>query len=308
VDYLDFVRSLSAEQRKSLTQKSNWPGGILLALHSAALLTTGALIIGRVSLWPVVLVVHGILLMFLFTLMHEATHKTAFASRSTNEAVAIICGLILAIPAQWFKYFHFAHHRHTQDPEKDPELATAKPTTRWQYVQYLSGVPLWYAQFSTLIKNARGRCCDEFVPHSRHVTVTKEARWMLVLYALVLITSLYFKFTHLVYIWILPAFLGQPFLRLFLLAEHGHCAQVKDVFSNTRTTWTNVLTRTIAWNMPYHAEHHAYPSVPFFRLPELHKLMKSHLVETERGYIRFNKCYLRDVGRCDRGRSQSQKK
>jgi fatty acid desaturase len=25
----------------------------------------------------------------------------------------------------------------------------------------------------------------------------------------------------------------------------------------------------LAWSMPYHAEHHVYPAVPFFRLREL---------------------------------------
>lgn len=31
--------------------------------------------------------------------------------------------------------------------------------------------------------------------------------------------------------------------------------------------------RKLAWNMPYHAEHHAWPSVPFHFLPFVHKLL-----------------------------------
>ena len=95
----------------------------------------------------------------------------------------------------------------------------------------------------------------------------------------------------LVWLWLLPLALGQPFLRLFLLAEHGRCPAVADMFANSRTTFTGWLIRKLAWNMPYHAEHHAYPTVPFHRLPDLHRLTKPHLRETERGYLRFHRRY-----------------
>ena len=37
----------------------------------------------------------------------------------------------------------------------------------------------------------------------------------------------------------------------------------------TTITWW-IYTR-LAWNMPYHQEHHAWPNVPFYLLPELHR-------------------------------------
>jgi hypothetical protein len=37
--------------------------------------------------------------------------------------------------------------------------------------------------------------------------------------------------------WIVPALLGQPWLRLFLLAEHAGCPQVRDMLANSRTTY-----------------------------------------------------------------------
>jgi len=58
---------------------------------------------------------------------------------------------------------------------------------------------------------------------------------------------------------------------------------------------TNWLVRKLAWNMPYHAEHHAYPGVPFHRLPEFHALIESHLKETEAGYVRFHKRYVGEL-------------
>ena len=98
--------------------------------------------------------------------------------------------------------------------------------------------------------------------------------------------------TALLWFWIIPALLGQPFLRLYLLAEHARCPHVANMLANTRTTFTNRLVRWLAWNMPYHAEHHAYPAVPFHQLPALHDIARRHLLVTENGYARFNRRYL----------------
>ena len=36
--------------------------------------------------------------------------------------------------------------------------------------------------------------------------------------------------------------------------------------------------RWFAWNMPYHVEHHAYPSVPFHALPKLNRIVADQIV------------------------------
>ncbi|MGR4001096.1 MAG: fatty acid desaturase, partial [Alphaproteobacteria bacterium] len=54
------------------------------------------------------------------------------------------------------------------------------------------------------------------------------------------------------------------------------------------TTLSNPVVRFLAWNMPYHTEHHIYPTVPFHHLPKLHRLLSPHLVNREHGYFRFH--------------------
>ncbi|MYF06606.1 MAG: fatty acid desaturase, partial [Rhodospirillaceae bacterium] len=49
-------------------------------------------------------------------------------------------------------------------------------------------------------------------------------------------------------------------------------------------TFTNRLVRFIAWNMPYHVEHHVYPAVPFHRLPAFHAVLRDRLSVTADGY------------------------
>jgi len=90
----------------------------------------------------------------------------------------------------------------------------------------------------------------------------------------------------------LPALLGQPFLRLYLLAEHGRCPPVANMLENTRTTLTNRAVRFLAWNMPYHIEHHSAPNVPFHKLPGLHQIMQTDLISTSPNYRVFTKNYV----------------
>ena len=99
----------------------------------------------------------------------------------------------------------------------------------------------------------------------------------------------------LLWVWLLPVLLGQPVLRLYLLAEHGRCPFVADMLQNTRTTFTNRLVRFLAWNMPFHAEHHAFPAVPFHRLPALHAELAPHLKSVSPGYRAFTRRYLRSL-------------
>ncbi|AKI01321.1 fatty acid desaturase [Hoeflea sp. IMCC20628] len=291
MDHKSFLASLSAEQCRDLTETSDRRGLAHLALHFGAIALVGTLIVAQVPFWPVLMLPQGIFLVFLFTLLHEASHQTPFRSPWLNTFVAQISGFLTLLPPRWFRYFHFAHHRYTQIPGKDPELATPKPEGWRQYLVHVSGMPVWISHIGTLIRNAAGRCEDAFVPVGKRRAVRNEARMMLGAYMALLLACLALRSPVLIYVWIVPALLGQPFLRLYLLAEHGRCAYVANMLENSRTTFTNAAVRRLAWNMPYHAEHHAYPTVPFHKLPDLHKLTAEHLKVTEPGYASFHARY-----------------
>jgi fatty acid desaturase len=72
----------------------------------------------------------------------------------------------------------------------------------------------------------------------------------------------------------MPVVLAPPFLRALLIVEHTGCSQDRNGLTNTRTTLTGFPIRFLMWNMPYHAEHHLCPAVPFHRLPALHRLLR----------------------------------
>ena len=122
----------------------------------------------------------------------------------------------------------------------------------------------------TIASNALGIADEPYVPAKGKPKVRLEARLTLAAYLLLAVASVALSSTALLWAWIVPILIGQPFLRAYLLAEHARCPHVANMLENTRTTFTTALVRAIAWNMPYHAEHHAYPAVPFHQLPRFH--------------------------------------
>ena len=289
-DHGAFVAGLAPEVREALTGRSDRAGLVHLAGHLGLILAVAALIAAGVPGWWALLPVQGVLIIFLFTLEHEATHKTPFASEGLNEWVGRGCGFLLLLPFEWFRYFHLAHHRWTNIEGRDPELAGGKPEGARAWVWHVSGVPYWISQGRLIVALVRGRAEGDYLPEGARGRIVAEARWMALGYGVVaasLVVS-----PVLLWVWLVPVVLGQPVLRLYLLAEHGDCPKVASMFENTRTVLTTALVRFLAWNMPYHVEHHVYPAVPFHKLPALHGLMREERRVTAQGYAAFTRGYL----------------
>ncbi len=295
VTHLDVIKRLTSEERSRLCERSDARGLVHLAGHLALISLTGTYILLGFPAWQLVMIPHGVFLIFLFTLLHETTHDTPFRSLWLNRAVGWFCGFVIILPPLWFRYFHLAHHRHTHDPEKDPELELPKPQTFGQYAWYMSGISVWKTHLGSLLNVAFGQNLYAYVPAAAKGRTKREARIFTALYVMIAAAGFYFSLTWLIWLWIIPALLGQPFLRAYLLAEHTLCPNVANMLENSRTTYTGAFIRFLAWNMPYHAEHHAYPVVPFYRLPELHGFTQEHLQVTEDGYVGFHRKYVGEL-------------
>jgi fatty acid desaturase len=281
---------------RPLETRSDLHGLIQFGAHCALLLLTGgAIYLTRGTFWIAgALVFHGIALIFLFAAEHESIHRTAFRRRWLNDAAAWIAGLMILLPPAYFRYFHFAHHRHTQDPERDPELAAPKPARLSEWLMQVTGWFYWRTEVGLLISHALGRVTASYVPARGSAELIAEARIFLAIYAVAAVLSVLLWTDAALIYWIIPAFLGQPFLRLYLMAEHTGCALSPDMLANSRTTLTNRVVRFVAWNMPYHAEHHAFPSVPFHALPAAHRLLRNDIKVIARGYIGVQRAILNE--------------
>jgi fatty acid desaturase len=285
VTHREALAALSDAELLSLKELSDGPGLRHLGVHLAALGLTGWAILSMANplLLVPLLVLHGILLVFVFTPLHEAIHGTAFRSPWLNELVAHVFGFLL-LPPRWFRYFHLAHHRHTQDPDHDPELAAPKPRTFSAYLWTLTGIGYWTSEAKLILLASLGRMEDQFVPAKGRAKVIAECRAFLAGYGLLAIVSVWLGSAALVWLWVLPAILGQPFLRAYLMAEHTGLPLVSNMLANSRTVLASLPIQWLAWNMPHHAAHHALPVVPFHRLPRLTALVRRHLTATAASY------------------------
>ena len=269
------------------SRRADAPGLRQAAAHLALLVATGALVWaarGGWLIWPAMLV-HGVVLTFLFAPLHECIHRTAFKTRAYNDAFGFIAGLLLLLPAEYFRAFHFAHHRFTQDPARDPELASPKPRRLRDWLWQVSGRPYWVAEIRAVVVHAFGRLPETFYSIALlGRAVIADARVAHTNKTTIAVVSIWTRSDAALVYWVVPALLGQPALRLYLMAEHTLCPLNDDMLENTRTTYTNALVRFLAWNMPYHAEHHAFPAVPFHRLPEVNHAIRARLKSTAPGY------------------------
>jgi len=176
------------------------------------------------------------------------------------------------LPHVYFRWEHTDHHTYTQDTKRDPQLI-AQPHSIWGYFLYLSTIPYWLGflrpftrHFFGIIRNEEAR----FIPATERWKVIWEARAMLALYAAAAAYSVALHTPALLVYWLIPRLLAEPFMRYIRMTEHvGRPVNNADFLQNSRTCLVSAPLRWLAWNMPYHAEHHLSPGVPFHALPAL---------------------------------------
>jgi fatty acid desaturase len=224
---------------------------------------------------------------FLFMIVHETAHKTAFQSRALNLAVGHLSSFAIGLPYQYYCLFHWDHHRYTQDPARDPELLVGPiPASDTQLAIAYSGLRQVAFRVRLMLCHAlTGNATAPWIPQAKRHVVVNEARLYLAGYIVLLLASIALRTTLLLWVWVVPVTIGQLFLRPYLYAEHTGCERTRSAFQNTRTTYTGMFVKWFAWNMPYHVEHHAYPSIPFHALPKLNEIVADQIVYRGPGYI-----------------------
>jgi fatty acid desaturase len=297
---------LPRKELKALQHRRNTPALRYVVGHLAIAAATAALIALSWGAWWMVpaMFVHGIVLVFLFAPMHECTHGTAFRTRWMNSTFATFCGLVLMRPALYFRYRHAAHHSYTQDPARDPDQVPM-PDGLAGYLGEVLGMEFWPKMVGTLYRGVTGRLNErekDFLPESERSRIIWEARLMVALYAVLAAASIVFSFwLGVLAFWIIPRIIAEPTLRLVRMAEHTGMEEGADPLTNTRTTLSNPVVRFLYWQMPYHAEHHMAPSVPFYNLKALHQALPGKPEEREyvvsKGYVRAHGDIVTHLGK-----------
>jgi fatty acid desaturase len=233
--------------------------------------------------YPLAVVFIGARQHALIVLGHDAVHHRLLPWRWWNDRVA---DLLLWWPVcatnEVFRRYHGAHHRHIgTDRDGNIELwrlrgTDGQPTREWTYPKtawQLAGKLLWRGCGVTGLALVLIGLVRPF----RAIGPVYGAIRLLALSGVVAGFAHHDRLDLLLYYWLVPLatwFIASNYIRL--ICEHSAVRSDRAVYSLTRTTvpgWFD-LVFVVPRNISYHYEHHIYPSVPFYRLPELHAAMQ----------------------------------
>ncbi len=287
------MRVVPADVLKRLYTRSDWAGAKQTAAHLALLVLGGAAILYTRGTWWVVLplIAQAFFVNSLFGAMHESVHYGSFKTRWMADVLAFFSGAAILNNAGFYRHYHMAHHRYTQDPERDPELITSGTPRTWKnYLFRVSSIPFFVLRTRDILLFPFGFKGDvDYIHPSGWAEARRWGRYLLAFYLLLLAGSLYFQSTAVLWVWVLPLAIGSPLLRLYLLTEHTLCPNSDDGFANTRTTVCNPVLRFLMWNLPFHAEHHLLPNIAFHNLPEAHQYLRPHLQFVAKSYTQTHR-------------------
>ncbi len=292
---------LEPKELRVLNERSDLMGSLQLGSHLAAIVVAAWLHAVAMGTWWVLATgfILGVLLNFLYAAQHELSHGTVFKTRKLNELVGRSIGFIQLFPRDFDQIMHFAHHRWTQDWERDGELVR-EPYTLVSYVLWVTGITYWRNRVWGMIRRARGIILEPYIRKEEERKVILESRLHLLGLAAIAVVSAYFQSWAAVTFWILPLILTKPVHQLQNTIEHLGLSHEDDILENTRSTRTNAVMRWLCWQMPYHTAHHAFPSVPFWNLRKLNAKLESKTGEVHRmGYIEFQFEIIRKLFRKD---------
>lgn len=272
---------LSKEEIQSFTERSDLRG--LWQIVSNWLLTAAVFAMAITWTNPLTLLLAVLLLggrqLGFAVLMHEAGHKTLFKTQRYNQWLGQwLCAYPVLGDVNAYGASHREHHRHA-GTENDPDLPNyrAYPVSRASFLRKIkrdvsgqTGLLLIRSVFGGKGRNLMLRDGEQSGAEMRGVLVNLGlflTMWAAGIGAYYLL-------------WIVAYFTAYPLIaRIRQVAEHGNVPDLydPDPRMNTRTTYANIVERLFFCpnHVNYHLEHHLLASVPSYKLPALHRLLKS---------------------------------
>jgi fatty acid desaturase len=265
--------AVSRELMRSLHRKAAWRH-FAVALRQFAILgltTWGLIEIENPLIWIPLAFVQGFTVFNFTVLLHEVVHHTIF-DRKRLGAERVL-GFLYAIPsgisASQFTRWHLDHHAELGSDEDDPKRHHLSPKRNARWYKLLYCTP---ALFPIYFRAAR-REASTYPPELQGRI--KRERWLSLAAHLTALASIwyFFGFYAALRTSIIPVFFIFPIA--FTLNRLG---QHYDIDPNDPAKWGTLMKGSWFWdfaflNSNYHLEHHYFPGVPFYRLPELQRAL-----------------------------------
>lgn len=302
------------DEIKMLTERSDLMGFLAVGFTWAVIILTFVLLAWATA-QPLAIAIPVFVLGFivlagrhlgLAILHHEASHKTLFKTPWLNDVLADwVCARPIWNDVKKYRVHHFMHHSKTGTPEDtDLSLVAPFPTSRAslarKFLRDLSGLTGLKYFLGRILMDAeviKWTVANDIVKLPQEGrrwwdyprAFLKNSAGMLMANGILFAVFWATGYPWLYAVWVLSYTTPFPlFLRIRSMAEHACTVKSTDMFLNTRTTRAGFLARaTVApIRVNYHIEHHVMASVPYFRLPLMHKMLR------ERGAVAEPKGYL----------------
>ncbi|HLX55290.1 MAG TPA: fatty acid desaturase [Aquella sp.] len=275
---------LTSHQLKQLSHYSIWKQfGRLFFIF---LLYVATAVIGykinNMLIWFFVWGIQGLLLACCLVVVHDGAHGTFIRSRTVCRFLGVVVGSLLLVNFSLYRCLHLEHHRHTNvagDTQRPRQYSNI-----WHYFISIFHLKFPYRFIELSIKSM----LDKFPSCARsdnlRLQIKQDSMFFLVIVCvqltiMVLYPRLFFSFYG------IPIMFYLIYTFFLTTAEHSGCDNTDNPLRNVRTVMSNPIFRFLFWNFNYHAEHHAYPSVPAPNLIHVHRLLGTNFAHVEKSYI-----------------------
>jgi 5'-nucleotidase len=216
-------------------------------------------------------------------LMHEGVHGMLFRSRSLNRWVAFACGVPALLSVSSYRVGHLPHHRCERCNSDPDELENYSQNPRVLSLLFMATL-LFGELFgvfrvgpANLWKCSRSERSNIIVEYG-------------ILIAIIVSVAATVPLGVLLHVWIFPVLVGKQLTNVRTLSEHILTDKENRV-SPTRTVVSNRFVSFFMCNLNYHVEHHLFPGIPCYNLPQLHHLLAEafpqYNVPIYKSYSRF---------------------
>jgi fatty acid desaturase len=275
---------------KLLCRRSDRPGLIYLVKWILALLISGYGVYFTMEtpwVWPAMFVYGTILSIPAYSMSHETAHGTAFKTRWLNEVVMWVTALLYLEEPLHRRYTHTNHHTYTWHVGKDSQMPFDTPMTFGGWLAEASGFALLKFHFVTLARLAVGRYTEvmkSVIPVDEFPRIRRNA-WIFIGVYATIAAAITLGFSGPLWFLVLPWLLGRPAMILITLIQHVEMAENSpSILDSTRSFRGSPISSFLYMNMENHVEHHLFPQVPFYALPDLHDAIGEQLPEPDPGF------------------------
>jgi|TARA_B110000438_G_scaffold93570_1_gene93049 fatty acid desaturase len=294
-----FTPKIDRKKIKELSKRSNLPGLIHFLVYFASLIFLGYLSYISWGTWffLIFFFIYSTIYTFAIANTHETVHRTAFKTRWINEVFCYISFFQLHSEPLSFRWSHTFHHSKTlqTEGEYDHEIEVTRPTDLIRFfLKFIPLTDLFYihqSSFVNITKLAFGIMSASnkiTAPKDQQKKITRNARFLLLIWFLIIFVSFYFNTLWLVIFYFLPPFVGRPIHFAVNVTQHlAAKVDTKDHRLSTHTVILNPILSFYYWHMEYHIEHHMFPMVPSYNLKKLRKEIESELPTPFNGLYDF---------------------